>query len=340
MKRKTNTYLPLSLLEKITQKYPHVWRIMQEIHEENGLIEPSWDSCCYVPLGVTLAYVDGKLDAGINDYAIIAALAPWRLSKEVYVMDADLESLLYEQSEDPLDIPAEILLHLPYLCFYVELSRMDDIHGFFVHLEHDINNGERELRIVALHRDGTTSLFPIHLSARNIEENKKKINHVVMQNAAKRGAFRKIEDQQALAGFLDDAFSDEYNRMISKFLQIILYICSENAEVLPNAEQTLITKRTPVIKDRYSELRKWDVGKRIGASLRQKTTAPRTAERGGGSHLSPRPHVRRGHWHHFWTGPRDGDRALILRWVAPCFISPPSDEDLPVVLHFTSTKMQ
>ena len=30
---------------------------------------------------------------------------------------------------------------------------------------------------------------------------------------------------------------------------------------------------------------------------------------------------RRGHWHHYWVGPRDGDRELILKWVAPMFIN-------------------
>jgi hypothetical protein len=39
----------------------------------------------------------------------------------------------------------------------------------------------------------------------------------------------------------------------------------------------------------------------------------------GASHASPRPHYRRAHWHHFWTGPRNvpGERKLILKWLPP-----------------------
>ncbi len=42
---------------------------------------------------------------------------------------------------------------------------------------------------------------------------------------------------------------------------------------------------------------------------------------GGGVECSPkRPHARRGHWHNYWTGPRSGERKLVLRWVEPMFI--------------------
>ncbi|WP_295617345.1 hypothetical protein [uncultured Intestinimonas sp.] len=40
-----------------------------------------------------------------------------------------------------------------------------------------------------------------------------------------------------------------------------------------------------------------------------------------------RSHTRRGHWHHYWTGPRDGERALILKWTAPTVIHPEDRED-------------
>ena len=34
-----------------------------------------------------------------------------------------------------------------------------------------------------------------------------------------------------------------------------------------------------------------------------------------------RPHVRRGHIHRFWTGPKDGDRKLIAKFVEPTFVN-------------------
>lgn len=52
------------------------------------------------------------------------------------------------------------------------------------------------------------------------------------------------------------------------------------------------------------------------------------------SRNSMRPHMRRGHWHHYWVGSRDNDeeRKLILKWVAPIMINVLDvEEDLPVV---------
>ena len=31
-------------------------------------------------------------------------------------------------------------------------------------------------------------------------------------------------------------------------------------------------------------------------------------------------HVRRAHWHHYWIGKQDGERRLVLKWVAPSYI--------------------
>lgn len=50
------------------------------------------------------------------------------------------------------------------------------------------------------------------------------------------------------------------------------------------------------------------------------------------THASSRPLIRRAHWHHFWTGPRDGERKLILQWLPPIPVGA-DDEELPVVLN-------
>lgn len=59
-----------------------------------------------------------------------------------------------------------------------------------------------------------------------------------------------------------------------------------------------------------------DVGIRIGAALRNsRSLASKSPSTGLGA--SKAPHIRRGHWHRFWTGPRDGERKVILRWLPP-----------------------
>lgn len=45
--------------------------------------------------------------------------------------------------------------------------------------------------------------------------------------------------------------------------------------------------------------------------------------------------MRRGHWHHFWTGPMDNaqDRKLVLKWLPPIFVGSSQDGEMPVTLH-------
>lgn len=131
------------------------------------------------------------------------------------------------------------------------------------------------------------------------------------------------------------------NEFLRKALQLVLYVCASNAEISPNSEQALITKRSSTIKDRYAEIRKWDVGARYGAAIRQyrkKESLPVSDEKAHGTHASPRPHMRRGHWHNYWTDPKSdpGQRKLALKWTPPTIIG--ADEDAPVVLHIVTDK--
>ena len=117
---------------------------------------------------------------------------------------------------------------------------------------------------------------------------------------------------------------------------MILYILAQNAEITQNFEQSFITKRGKTIKDKYSEIRKWDVGIRVGAAIRQQKMREQSEqpERNQNGHNSPRPHMRRGHWHHFWTGSktRPEERKLILKWLSPMTVATNTD-DTPVVIH-------
>lgn len=80
---------------------------------------------------------------------------------------------------------------------------------------------------------------------------------------------------------------------------------------------------------KIEEIRKWDVGVKTGKILRSLESpakrgiypvyADKNIADGAGS--PKRTHLRRAHWHHFWTGSGD-DRQLILRWVSSTVINP------------------
>lgn len=70
----------------------------------------------------------------------------------------------------------------------------------------------------------------------------------------------------------------------------------------------------------------WVVGAAIGRQLRE---AGRHSG-AGATHASPRPHIRRAHWHHFRVG--EGRQQLRLRWLHPLLVGTRAGES-PVVVH-------
>lgn len=341
-------YPPLELLKRTTAKYPKAWEQMEMFHNLNGKEGlPKWEPWCYAPISAAMAVTMGDCEDSfdtrmntIRDSQIIAALAPWRQSKEVFVIDQDLQELLFSQDEE-LTINSEIFLQVPYTCFYVQFAGAFDFmnrpcHGVFVHLEDDVNNHDKELRLLYLTCDGNTFGEPIHLGEGTIEES---IAHTRQE------AFKNIpeghEDFRRLLVTNIERISQE-SAVYRKTLQIILYLCAQNAEIAPDSEQAFITKRSSTgrIRDRYAEIRKWDVGFRIGAAVRKARSVPaeprkQTDSSTGATHASPRPHMRRAHWHNFWTGSKSEPetRKLVLKWIAPTIVGVSDYDETPVTLH-------
>lgn len=343
MGKKYTVYAPLELLKRTTAIFPDAWKQMEKFHKENGTNGlPSWPDWCYAPIAASIAVAtSGAIVANIEEIMpamtaaqTIAALAPWRLSKEVFVMDPDLELLLYKQADD-LDIRSDILMHLPYPCFYVQTSALffgsQKIDGFFVHLEYDVNDGHNELRFLFVDEDRDTFGYPVYIDAQDIRSSIEQTLKQAHQNMAPDSPYR-----SAIMMSPDKLFALE--GLLKESLQLVLYLCAENSEIKKNPEQDTFMRRSSlIIRDRYAEIRKWDVGVRIGQAVRRykqasSVIADTDQRQQGHSHASPRPHLRRGHWHNYWTGPTDGERKLILKWTAPTFVGV-SDEEIPVVIH-------
>lgn len=88
-------------------------------------------------------------------------------------------------------------------------------------------------------------------------------------------------------------------------------------------------RSTAEVKDKYREVRKWDAGYYIGDALRKNSGGHPPYEKQPPQGGTKRPHMRRGHWHHFWRGKSD-QKELVLHWVLPIFVnSTDSPDDSP-----------
>lgn len=183
----------------------------------------------------------------------------------------------------------------------------------------------------------TTATFPIALHIIPGGTIRDGLEEAMQESIRQSSIRRKFFDMSQIKDVVDTN-----QAIVSKLVQLVLYICSENAEIDENPDQKKITRRpsTPdITKDKFREIRKWDVGIRTTRAIRSILSSDKYmhynhADNDVRSGSPKRPHARCGHWHHFWTGKRDrSDRRLILKWVAPTFINTSKeDQDTPVVI--------
>jgi len=243
-------------------------------------------------------------------------ISQWRTNKQVFRIERILYNDLIETEDADIPINA---LHLPYQCFYVEISdgKLDgNIDGCFV-LHDVLTDGDGTERaffsFVFLYWDGQK----LNFSNTFITSRYYHVGETVRQVYGEHFAGCVISKQTFQRVFL-----------------ILTYLSAENRDVVEDEIQKHRYHPGTVVKDAVREVRKWDVGIRyVHTKLHdakhdnfEDTERPCHAQ-----HTMRRPHVRRAHWHLYWTG--KGRKIPKIRWVAPCLVNAYKADDLPVVVH-------
>jgi hypothetical protein len=327
-------------LRSVAARYPHAWDQIA-LFRANRKALGDWPRWCYCPLAGAMAVVTRGRDHDkypvsldeVSDLAVVGALSAWRATQGIYRIDADLLDALCDTPIEG-DLPADLLTHLPEWCVYVETPgrTVEDgtaMAGFFAGLESAPDSGDArhaELRILrdVLAPDGRQLLLPLilHLGHGTLSACLSAALDESERQARRRGAWD-YETRRAI-----DAARTQAQTLLGPLVSLLLYLCSEAAEVrdaagslrLPRYQRPVETKRGPkwVPPDGPTT---WEVGWRMGAALREARAAVGSAGHGG-EHAAPRAHLRRAHWHTYITGPRaDAHRQRRdLRWLHPILV--------------------
>lgn len=300
-----------------------VWRKVDEMRAVRGAGLPDWPEWCFLPFGGWYAIASmalGKERLSKDDVPLMQALAvagTWRVTQDIVRFD---ETLYQSLVETPVDgnLPSEVLTRLPAWCVYIETPGMafgkGEILGVWAMLEHDVNGYGDELRLFAF--DGDIALLPIVLQ----------IGDWTVEDALSRplytDALREITHPSTAKAGADALVKVE---AIPQIISLLLYICTYGFPrqdgmaplehpAYPKSKKTkqgwrLFPAQRPTVRI-VGEI----IGRKIREAEAQEAKAP---DRDSSTHASPRPHIRRGHWHGFWHGPRDGERQLKLQWLPP-----------------------
>lgn len=307
---------------------------------------------------------------------LLPLVAAWRQYKEVFKFDKDfLDNLLLDEDVVYTAGAKNILTRkeletLPFPAFYVDAyfnSPIGPVAGFFFcynQLEgHDgddlltfyfvkpegIQHSERLSSVSMLLQ--TSNLQQISYDLHD-EESDISIWECYQRDCNAPGyEDMSPEEQQAVTADQKKSFP-----LLFHALQLVTYLASQYADVKENPKYKKTYKHTPIIQDKPTEIRHWDVGVRMGGVIKENrvNNEVNVDELGIASSLgsdidldkdtqdiksSPkRPHSRRAHWQYYWFGKKDGSetRYRRLMFVQASFVNFKDSvelEKIPAVYH-------
>jgi hypothetical protein len=248
-----------------------------------------------------------------SDVGLVAAAAAWRPTQTIYRFDHSLQQALIDTPIDE-QLPVDLLYHLPEWCVYLDIQEHplilpsgDRIAGSFVHLEWDANTGRTELRFVV---DFINKWCPIPLHLKSTFQE---------SIAAAISESRLQASRLSFPVSLPPPGESYYREITGPLISLLLYLCTDNAEIRgagdgpkPAGSRYPAPIKTnkglrlfPAVKPEF-----WNVGFHLGKMIRDYQPQ-------AGTHASPRPHIRRAHWHTFLSGPRTAKQKRALRWQPP-----------------------
>lgn len=330
-----------SVLKRYGDAIPGLWKAIDETRLHSAM----WPPWCFVPIELVRALLVSAAETSgfhdpkplLSDLVSVTTLAAWRTTQGIYVFDPDVQQDVWNT---PLggDIPSAVLVHLPEWCCFVSTPGPifgEDVLGFFVSLNSDSSELRPELWFLVVYKDEAADVEPLCLTLVG------SVNDAIAGGLAKlhRTAQTVSAERKQIALERLNARYGDHSRDLEGMISLALYLASENAEIF-NAEGQAPQRPAPKKTKNGPRIfapptpRMWGVGIRLGAALR----AARTHDKGDGSQMliersSPRGHIRRAHWHSFWSGPRGTEQQVLrVKWLPPIAVNLPDIEALPATI--------
>lgn len=253
--------------------------------------------------------------------AMVCAVA-WRKNKQIYKFDHDLAKILSEQSIEG-DLPVETLKNLPYKCIYIQTDiYKGEMGGFFVYFAYNQPNDVLQLVLYTMNGVDTPNesclAIPINLTPNRTLKD-------CMLAALLAVPYEEVDLNRDSIELASESVSNVFEK-VNTMIQMVLYLCAENKDVVEakrlefNKKNTNVKKKKKRSGQTEAKVQRWDVGTTISREFKQMVYTPKESAHGTGLGGCKAPHMRKAHWHHYWTGSKD-NRKLIVKWVPPMYIN-------------------
>jgi hypothetical protein len=242
----------------------------------------------------------------------------WSLNKQVYKLDKEFAHAL--ENTDRLIISKNAVKHLPCNPFYVDLEdcpQYGTIKGAYVYVYQKddfcqiaIYMLRGDLLVFSYYNEG-------YFNADGLIEGDADIMPSV--NYVSPLVFETLKPEQLQTGYMP---KDKVAKLIMQFIN---YLGSAKPDVEENPHTKSTYRPSKTVRNKFSEIRQWDVGVRYGKSIRalsEKKTYDRKESKEENKEVKERkpvrPHYRCAHWHRYWTG--QGRTKLEFKWLEPTLV--------------------
>lgn len=317
---------PADYVKRVGERFRGIWPELDRLRGELATNVRDFPAHWYLPFHAVAQAPDLALiemgRAGLNSpqfsfatVNLLGTIAGWRVTQGVYRFDTTLFNALITTPVSGR-LPTDLLSRLPEWSVYIETPGMqwagEPLRGVFAQVGEMDDGTECLYLALSVHRQ--LYGFSLRLDQPSLEAS--------LDFASHSASRREIGINET-----------DIREVLPRIVSLLLYLCSESAELgdgtrLPARPVPRRTKKgVPMFPaDRPTT---WDVGMRMGAALRLAYREDEEERASGGSsaHASPRPHIRRAHWHTILSGSRQNP-TRTLRWLPPIPVNVERVEDL------------
>lgn len=334
-----NNFHPIRHVQNISAKFPGIWNLIeQSIAQKTEVNEilpiPEW---CFLPHEAYFEMIRCGEEAGAwklterekqREVAAMCSLVPWNYTRYIYEFDVDfyqeLNKTVYSSK-----IPREILYKLPVYSIYIKVPENNgaycNIQGYWASIHPFYNDGDQ------IHVDSQGNPSVILNIIVNLGDDLDLLEILLDDNQTTLlEALNKTVElkQESGATNLTEEVAAGYYYMASEAINAILYICSQDPDIKEPVwlGEKPGNPRIEKIKGKFRlfpprRFKTWKVGNNVGKQIKEYHANYNNI----GSGKSVRPHIRRAHWHGYWTGPKKGARNFEIKWLSPMLVATTGD---------------
>lgn len=254
----------------------------------------------------------------MEEFSMSRICTKWSKNKIVYQLDAEFEKELLKTT-GKVKIPFSMLEKLENKCFYIEFqegTQFTDYHGFFVNVVE-----WKDRYVIACSRLTESEVYYHFLIAMG-KGTEGFGTEIYEDENGERGFIYNPEDMTDGLHNGDKNYvdSDYYNRNLKRdnllVLQFITYLCADNCEIKLSEESQRTYHPSKTVKNKYSEIRKYEVGYKLGKAIRTYKKRISSGEHASGYTI--KPHIRSAHWHTYYKG--KGKTEKVIHWLSEIFV--------------------